>query len=61
MTCSEALLSSVYPSAGAFATIAEPTMPLAPGLLSTKMLCFSMSPIATATTRPTRSVGPPGG
>jgi hypothetical protein len=40
-----AVVSSVYPSGGAFATASVPMLPLAPARLSTTMATFQSSPI----------------
>src|SRR5581483_2922438 len=55
----EVVLSSVYPSGAAFATISAPIMPLAPGRLSTMTLRPHASPSDFATARVNRSDEPP--
>ena len=57
----DALNSSVYPSAGAFATASAPMMPLPPGRFSTTNVCPIWSPSFCATARPSVSSVPPGG
>ena len=52
--------STVYPSAGAFATTVLPRVPPAPGRLSTTTDCFHASPSDCAIMRPTISLPPPG-
>src|SRR5262245_56393710 len=54
-------MSSVCPSAGAFATRAAPRLPPAPERLSTTTVCPSISPNAGPTMRAVMSTLPPGG
>src|SRR6185369_3924205 len=51
----------VWPSGADFATASVPMLVPAPGLFSTITLVFQTSPSFCAITRPTMSVGPPGG
>src|SRR3954468_11282121 len=54
-------ITTVYPSAGDFATKSAPMFPPAPGLFSTTTLCPQRSLNCCASRRPTASSGPPGG
>src|SRR6185436_9383813 len=51
----------VWPSGADLATVSVPMLVPAPGLFSTITLEFQSSPSFCAITRPTMSVGPPGG
>ena len=53
-------MSSVCPSGWALPTSLAAMMPLAPGRLSTTICCARRSDNFSATSRPTRSVAPPG-
>jgi hypothetical protein len=55
------VISSVWPSAGAFAAVPAPMAPLAPGRFSTKNVWPSASVIFCEIRRAITSVGPPGG
>src|SRR5437879_7998359 len=57
----ESAISSVYPSGFAFATVALPVAPAAPGLFSMMTRCFNTFSIANAVGRAVMSATPPGG
>jgi hypothetical protein len=50
----------VYPSGGAFAAMADPMVPDAPGWFSTITVCFMAAPMVSAIRRPMTSTEPPG-
>ena len=60
MTACEVRITSVWPSGAAFAAISEPTMPLAPGRVST-MTCWPQASVNFCPIRrPTMSGPEPG-